>query len=455
MDYWKHLLLPATAGTLLLYALLWLPWHEGYRSAEFLLAPLLLAIMVRFWRPWFQQDLFVRLWLVFVAFLILVQFWYAVSLPDTEAFEPSNKVTRHYIKPIMLLAVGVMVVQYGKRFLLALGAAAVAGLLAYLAMQMGTGEWQRALNGRRVDFNTRNAQHMALVFGTLLLASASFLPRAITSQKPLMVRALSSIVIALLVGLGLFGVIVTQTRGVWLGLGGAVVVCLAALVWHAATVSIRASHTGAQRSKTAAITGIVIVALAVSALFALNTDERISNRLAQAEIPQHWQTLTDDTPIDEIETDSAGVRVASWLAAIQWIQQRPFLGWSTDNAQDLIDQAPWFGDRFKERFGHLHNMHLEIFLAHGLIGGLLFYGLFAWIIIAVGLAYRRGTMPGDAALFGLGFAIYWVIANLFESYYLYSSGQYIVTIVFGFLYSFHFASGKTSHHPNGRPPQAP
>lgn len=455
MDYWKHLLLPATAGTLLLYALLWLPWHEVYRSAEFLLAPLLLAIMVRFWRPWFQQDLFVRLWLIFVAFLILVQFWYALSLPDTEAFEPSNKVTRHYIKPIMVLAVGVMVVQYGKRFLLALTAAAVAGLLAYLAMQMGTGEWERALKGRRVDFSTRNAQHMALVFGTLLLASASFLPRVITSQKPLMVRALGSIAIALLVGLGLCGVIVTQTRGVWLGLAAAVMLCVVALVGHAATVSIRTPHTRAQRSKTAAITGIAIVLLAVGALFALDADERISNRLAQAEIAQHWETVTGDTPIDEIKTDSAGVRIASWHAAIRWIQQRPLLGWSTDNAQDLIDQAPWFDDRFKERFGHLHNMHLEVFLAHGLIGGLLFYALFAWIIIAAGLAYKRGTMPGDAALFGLGFAVYWAIANLFESYYLYSSGQYIVTLVFGFVYAFPFASGKTRHHLNGSPPQDP
>ncbi|MEQ6886626.1 hypothetical protein [Salicola sp. Rm-C-2C1-2] len=108
MDYWKHLLLPATAGTLLLYALLWLPWHEVYRSAEFLMAPLLLAAMVRFWRPWFRDAPLVRLWLLFVGLLVLTQFWYAFSLPDSEAFAPSAKATRHYPKPILILAVGIM-----------------------------------------------------------------------------------------------------------------------------------------------------------------------------------------------------------------------------------------------------------------------------------------------------------------------------------------------------------
>ncbi|WP_143512652.1 O-antigen ligase family protein [Vreelandella utahensis] len=454
MDYWKYAVFPLAAGSLLLYALLWLPLHEGYRAAESVMAVLLLAIMIRFWRPWFRDDLFVRLWLVFTGFLILVQFWYAFSLPDTEAFEPSNKVTRHYIKPILILLAGVMVLQYGKRFLFWLGAAAVAGLLIYLAMQVGTGQWERALAGKRVDFHIRNAQHMALAFGTLLLAMACYLPRVITSDRSIAVRALVGLVFTLLVALGLFGVIVTKTRGVWLGLAGATVVCLGAMLLHTFRVSQHASHTNARRSKASMMAGVAVLALAVTALFALNTDERISDRLAQAEIPRHWENLTGDTRIEQIEMDNSGVRVATWLAATEWIQKRPLLGWSTDNAQDLIDQAPWFDDRFKERFGHLHNMHLEVFLAHGLIGGLLFYGLFAWIIIAVGLAYRRGTMPGDAALFGLGFAVYWAIANLFESYYLYSSGQYIVTIVFGFLYSFHFASGKTSYHPNGRPPQA-
>ena len=451
MDYWKYAVLPLAAGSLLLYALLWLPLHEGYRAAESVMAVLLLAIMIRFWRPWFRDDLFVRLWLVFTGFLILVQFWYAFSLPDTEAFEPSNKVTRHYIKPILILAVGIMVLQYGKRFLFWLGAAAVAGLLAYLAQQVGSGQWERALNGSRVDFNIRNAQHTALAFGTLLLASLFYLPRIITSHRPALIRAMSGIGIGLLVALGLFGVIVTQTRGVWLGLVGAAVACIGALIVHALRGTRRAPQVKAKRTRISMMTGAAVLALAITALFALNVDQRISNRLAEAEIATHWEHLTDDTRIETIELDSPGIRVATWLAASKWIQQRPLLGWSTDNAQDLIDQAPWFGDTFKKRFGHLHNMYLEVFLAHGLIGGLLFYSLFAWIIIAIGLAYRRGTMPGDAALFGLGFVVYWAIASLFESYYLYSSGQYIVTVVFGFLYSFHFAQGKTGHHPNSPP----
>lgn len=434
MDYWKHLVFPLTAVTLLLYALLWLPWFDGYRAAESLLAVLLLATLIRFWRPWFRDDPLVRLWLLFVAFLILVQFWYAFSLPDSEAFAPSAKVTRHYTKPILILTVGIMALQYGRRFLFWFGAAAIMGLLIHLALQLDTNQWERALSGhRRVDFRLRNAQHTALVFGTLLLASACYLPRALTQPRSVAVRVLAGIATVSLIALGLFGVVVTQTRGVWLGLTGAAIVALVGLLFSA------------RRSRNGLVIGCATLLLSAGALFALNIDERISNRFAKAEIPERLEHLASDTPIDAIEMSNSGVRVASWLAATEWIQQRPLLGWGTDNAQDLIDQSPHFSDRFKKRFGHLHNMHLEIVLAHGLIGAALFYGMFIAVCAAAWRAYTRGIMPADAALFGLGFTVYWAIANVFESYYLYVSGQYIATLSFGFIYAFCFSENKTRY----------
>jgi len=433
LDYWKHLVFPLTAMSLLLYALLWLPWFEGYRAAESVLAVLLLATLVRFWRPWFRDDPLVRLWLLFVGFLVLAQFWYAFSLPDSEAFAPSAKATRHYTKPILILAVGIMALQYGRRFLLWFAAAAVTGLIVHLALQLETTQWERALSGRRVDFNFQNAQHTALVFGTLLLASVCYLPRALTGPHSTAVRVLKGLVTTSLITLGAFGVIVTQTRGVWLGLFSGVIVALGALL------------LSTRRTRTSLIIGCTTVFLAAGALFALNIDERISNRFDRADIPEHLEHLATDTAIEDIELDSSGVRIASWLATIDWIQQRPLLGWGADNAQDLIDRSPHFNDRFKERFSHLHNMHLEILLAHGLLGGALFYGMFIAVCVAAWRAYARGTMPADAALFGLAFTIFWAIANVFESYSIYISGQYLTTVGFGVIYAFHFSANNTRY----------
>lgn len=433
MDYWKHLVFPFTAVSLLLYALLWLPWFDGYRAAESVLAVLLLATVVRFWQPWFRADPLVRLWLLFLGFLILVQFWYAFSLPDGEAFAPSTKVTRHYTKPILILAVGIMALQYGRRFLLWFGAAAVTGLLIHLALQLDTSQWERALSGRRVDFNTRNAQHIALVFGTLLLASVCYLPRALTGAHSTPLRALAGITTVLLVALGAFGILVTETRGVWLGLTGGAIVAVGTLLFSA------------RRTRSGLIIGVATVFVTASAIFGLNVDERISNRFAQADISAHLEEGYAKTTSDDIELGSAGVRIRSYLAATEWIRQRPLLGWGADNAQDLIGRSPHFSDRFKRRFGHLHNMHLEILLAHGLLGGILFYGMFIAVCRAAWRAYARTTMPADAALFGLAFTTFWVIANVFESYYLYVSGQYIATIGFGFIYAFYFHADKTRH----------
>ncbi|MDL4863374.1 O-antigen ligase family protein, partial [Halomonas elongata] len=46
-------------------------------------------------------------------------------------------------------------------------------------------------------------------------------------------------------------------------------------------------------------------------------------------------------------------------------------------------------------------------------------------------AWRGGVLPGDMALFGAGFFLYWIVVNQFESYNSFWTGVYVHNLVVG------------------------
>ena len=296
--------------------------------------------------------------------------------------------------------------------------------------------WLAAWQGARPSFGFRNAQHTGVVFATALLAGTLFLPRSLSG--PPRVRLVSLPVLIAFILVAAFGVIVTQTRAIWLGLtvaGG--VVLLAGVV-----ALFCGKHSVDRHSlvKKAAV-GICIL-LAGAGAFHFGAGDIIARRLASEQVSA--ETITQAASLETAPQSSITVRIGSWSAALEWIAERPVFGWGGRAASRLIDQSPHFDEQFKSHFGHLHNSYLETLLN---VGG----ATMACIVVIVLLVARRiaagwraGRIPTDVFLFACTFYPFWATVNMFESYILYDTGFLFNALIGGFVYSWHLRETRSA-----------
>lgn len=298
------------------------------------------------------------------------------------------------------------------------------GLLAFFVALFvrggGLTEWQQGLQGLRVDFNIRNAQHTAMFFATGLLGLVAFVYRCVhSSADRLVVWRLVIWLLAFAVCAA--GLLVTQTRAVWLAL--AVTLPLMAVVWMRFALRM---HGVARVGRRLLISGLLlaIMAVAASSLF----HDTVGRRL---EMKQPIIEKVLQGRFAEMPNTGAGVRIQTWYAATQWIAERPIVGWGAEGRSLVVDHTEWLPERIERDFGHLHNFFLEIWVAYGLLGLAVIGALAVWVGRATWLAWRGGVLPGDMALFATGFFVYWVIVNQFESYNSFWTGVYVHNLVLG------------------------
>ncbi|MFU8764341.1 MAG: hypothetical protein ACNA7T_07460, partial [Haliea sp.] len=192
---------------------------------------------------------------LFLLAALLVQFsswWFAPELP-AYAIEDSPKLDR--LARWMLFLFMVFWLAGRPEAIRYLWLGAIGGLLlSPWVTGGGNAEIMRGLTGERVDFGLRNAQHTAMFFGAAFLSLfALWLSRI--AQEPL--PRLTTALMALLLLLTGAGVMITQTRGVWLGTAIGIVV-----------ISLVKMHMLTRRRQWTTSRGLPIV-LAATALLAL------------------------------------------------------------------------------------------------------------------------------------------------------------------------------------------
>ncbi len=403
-------------------------WFLSPDTAKWLTRALLLLFLVGFALrdPPMHRDRVIQLCGLLAVAVVAGYLWQRATLPE-DLFTGSS--AKKYVSAFCFF----VVLAYGTRasykhlpFLLLFSAAA--GLLIHLAWFAPESHWTAGWRGTRVDFGFRNAQHTGVLFATALLAGAIFLPRLLTSCTP-RVRILIAPLGIAFVMLMLFGTLVTQVRGAWLGL-----VVAAVVLSSLGTVSLLFGHrlTHRQRMKRGAAAGMAL-ALVVSGLVYLEADKRVVKRIASESVS--IEALGRMARLEEIPLTSIGVRVASWAASLEWIAERPIFGWGGRSASRLIRHSPHFDERFKSRFGHLHNSYLETLVT---VGGAA-VACMAGVVLLVGWrvtsAWRNGRIPTDVFVFAWAFFAFWTVANLFESYIMYDSGFYLNALIGGFVYA--------------------
>jgi len=283
----------------------------------------------------------------------------------------------------------------------------------------GLDEFILGLQGERVDFGIRNAQHTGMLFGIGLLGLCIFYRRIVHGGPRTFLRLTLWLIPFLIC---LLGTIITQTRGVWIALAVALVLGIVSLfsLMLSGRMSLIKSHASKSRGIALSITLITATAiLAVSSERAMNRLELEMNTVKKA-----WSEGVGSIPFN-----SAGVRLHTWSSAGDWIEQKPLFGWGKLGSIMLIQESETLPPRIKRRYGHLHSTYLDMLVQHGSVGLLLMFLLYGWVIHKVVQAWRTGRANTDILIFTMAFFSYWLIANLFESFMLYSTGRFAFNIV--------------------------
>lgn len=400
-------------ATLLLYAGLRVLWPSIGSNAESVSALLGLVVVLAYGRGIRSTA---PLWLLLAALLVQCLSWWLgyQHHPDWVADNPQ---VDRLAKLFIFIAVAWWLGGSTRNTLLLWGVAALGYFAATLLIDGVYQDWLTGLKGARVDFGIRNAQHSSMMFGALLMALVVLAPRLLRAGKW---RWLRVGIWSFALVLSTIAVLIGQTRAVWLGLLLAMPAALAAwFVYYWV-------KKGSVAPRTLGAAALVIVLLAGLAIAVLG--KPVANRVAaESEVIEQLA----GGQFEQIPYTSIGIRINTWLAGAEWIAERPIVGWGGEGRSLAIKHTEWLPDDVRESFGHLHNFFLEIWVAYGLLGVVLILALSIWIGQGCWRSWRAGVLPGDMALFGAAFFIYWVVVNQFESYNSFWTGVYVHNLVVG------------------------
>lgn len=424
----QETLFKALGVSSLAFAFFWLPVPQLFDIACYLLILLFVPMLMAPSNRDLRRDPVILLGILFFLFTVCSIVWHRMTLPD---HFPATTSDRRFLRVLYFVAIAYAISRSRVITAWRLLGVAFVGLLVYLAIQFDPAEWIRAWHGGRVDFGIHNAQHTGIVFSTCALGFSVFTPRFYiwTKKVPRIAASLCALIWVCAWLLSVWGVFVSQTRGVWLGLCVALVL-LPALLGFAYLLRGRPQFS-LRKPLLAGVAGLVLVSLLAGSL---DIPALVSERLEAEEVT--WESLRQAATHEEQDLSSIEVRVASWSAATGWIMERPFMGWGGRGSRPLIRNSDLFSDTFKKNFNHLHNSYLQVLVEIGLIGAMFIVVLMTLIARATIEAYRHRRMPLDVFLFAWIFFPFWLVVSLFESYIIYPSGTYLVAIVTGFFYSY-------------------
>lgn len=288
----------------------------------------------------------------------------------------------------------------------------------------------RGLNGFRVDFELKNAQFTSMLSGVSILF-IMFLT-VFTFNMKSKFKWLLLFLLSLSYLLAFFILITSQSRQIWLGIIIALIF-LPLLVFY--------------YFKSISVSNLFFIPLFFSIfifIFIFSNINIVKNRVVH-------QTLAKESEIieamlagdfDNIPSKKNGIRINSWIESFCWIKENPFFGAGPNSIGEVIMQSDKFTDKQKKRIGHLHSFHLEILVAYGILGALVIYGMYYWLIRSLVLAHRENPELKMYTVLGICFLIFWIIINFFESFSSRSYGVYVHNIMFGCLYTFYFTQQR-------------
>lgn len=270
---------------------------------------------------------------------------------------------------------------------------------------------ETGLDGARVDFNYRNAQHGSLIAGVCFLF---FVLLLLTSRF----KKLSLGNAGILLGILLFGVfsVILQSRQSWLAIS--------------ASLAILPLLGGGEHWPRRKV--VMTYAILLLTMLALYQVSFIRERVLSGFVHQGDVNAILTGNWNQVRDFSIGVRLKTWLEAIQWFLAHPFFGTGYGSQSLVITLSKTLPDYITREFRHLHNSNMETLVCWGIAGFLVLYGtLFS-------VARQVLSCPVSSRfikMLAISFIFYWLIINNFESFFYMRSGQWVFSVFMGAIYS--------------------
>ncbi|WP_196157750.1 O-antigen ligase [Reinekea sp. G2M2-21] len=279
-------------------------------------------------------------------------------------------------------------------------------------------------NGQRIDFNLLNAQHVALFFSISIIGALAALNYATAfSGKARLLYIALMLAILIVSMLVLFG---TQTRAAFLGL-------LFCALYLFANVIIKLIRKPEHQTRNIIVTIVVFLILASTLLHAnhKNIDRfKYENETLSAIMNRDW---------DNIPYSSIGIRINTWFAALEWIEQKPLIGHGGGVRQYIIHSSAKLPEHIKKQFGHFHNSFIELTLSYGLLGLILALYPLANLLVK---ARQHNSFVETFTFFSL---CLFIVMNFFESYLFFWMGPFILFFIAAPMLSQSFRVDKNEH----------
>lgn len=287
--------------------------------------------------------------------------------------------------------------------LVVLMAAAHAGVAIIVAIFQGIDFTTLSLAAERAHGVTNPIPFSEMLFTSLGVVVIAFAGRLDPDRSPTSFPfglLAGVVVLALIVGVGIFAVFLTGTRGT-----------LSAFVLLFPLILI-ALFDKVPSWIPAIFAATILVAMLTAASF-LSTFEPMAMMLLN---------FLDGAPATAYSDSSAGLRLQMWTYGIDLIQSAPLLGHGIDSFPEIL-RRPELGvaeDSALMAFSNVHNIYLDITMKMGLVGALLF---FAPLVVALCAGLRMVFNPDDKVK---GLVILWAggsyaIYGLTQTFYGHAS----------------------------------
>ena len=317
-----------------------------------------------------------------------------------------DKLTRWFV----FIPLAWWVAQRKSAIWLVWGAAALGILISPWTTGGGLNEIIQGINGARIDFGIRNAQHTALYFGTILITLCCF-------TEPLYkINKYSLAPIGLLIAYCLLVIYINESRQAWLAL-------LITLIMTAVYLTVKSVKKASPKKQFFIIILFIVGLITLSTLLLIN--DKVVNRVM---LEKETITAVASLEFDKVPYSSFGVRLHSWVAAADFIKEKPLFGWGSNGRGLVMKHTSWLPDSTRD-FGHLHNSYMEMLVNYGIVGLVFYFSIWAVIGSMLFKEIKRGNIKKEIGYLFATIMCFWGIINCFESFQNFWTGVFYFNIL--------------------------
>jgi O-antigen ligase len=369
------------------------------------------------WRD-LKTDWVARLVLIWFSFVAVRTIWAIWEMPELASIhmDRMRSVARILLFPVVCWWLG-----GERRSILSVCILVLAGAVAGIFYYGDLGS-VRLLDGSRRLFFGGDPRFQGLLYVSILAGMIAF-ARAwwgpYSDKSAFSLRALLWLALYLLV---IWALIAVQARAAWIA---GVITGIFFVVWFVyRTLRSRAGQSA--KLELAIALSFLLGTSAVLAAFA----SKISQRL-QEEQGTYALVLKGD--VEKIEDHSLASRIcmleAGWNA---WLK-RPLFGWGPGTSKYIISHAD-IPQKF-QGYWEMHNNYLEMLVRFGIIGALLFFGLWCRLVSRFAGSWRAGRIPTGMGAFVISAAAIFFMVNLTDTYIDFQFGWFYMMFLCALLHS--------------------